>query len=260
MSGKEDQTDFCLDRVAMSDREFAALSALLHSFTGITLPLTKKNMLISRLLKRLKVLHLKNFSQYYELTTTPEGRQSEFSHAIDLVSTNKTEFFREPGHFELLYGFVLPQVIASKIQEAGRSIEIWSAGCSSGEEPYSIGMVVEEFTRNYQSFRFKILATDISRRILEQAQYAVYRQADIEAVPAKYISKYFWRGKQHQSGKYRIAPELRNRITFQYLNLMESSHPFRENMDIIFCRNVMIYFDSKNRYKSFSRRVQDTYM
>lgn len=194
MMAKED-TDFFLEQIDMSDGEFAALSSFLYSHTGITLPSTKKNMLISRLLKRLKAVRMKSFSEYYAYLTTAEGRRSELCHAIDMVSTNKTEFFREPSHFQFLKNHVLRELVSIRLGQGKKDIDVWSAGCSSGEEPYTIGMVLQDFLRSQPGFNFAIVATDISHRILDKARYAVYSEADVQALPAEYIGRYLLRGR-----------------------------------------------------------------
>ena len=245
--GLNENTSLFRDAPDMSDREFALFSDLIYRHAGITLPPAKKTMLVSRLLKRLRTLGLQSFTEYYNYITTPEGHQAEFIHAVDMISTNKTEFFRESSHFTFLREVVLPGLVGQGRCQGKRKITAWSAGCSSGEEPYTLAMVMTEHLKIYGGGQFSILATDISHRMLDKARCAVYAGPEVQGVPESYLRKYFMRGIKEQEGYYRVAPELSDRITFQYLNLMEGFFPFRGPIDIIFCRNVMIYFDHKTR-------------
>lgn len=252
------------DNLPMSDQEFVLLSDLIYRYAGITLPLTKKSMLVSRLLKRLRALGLHSFLEYYNYITSPAGRQAELSQTIDLVSTNKTDFFREPDHFTFLAETVLPELFALNIPPTAKKINTWSAGCSSGEEPYTLAMILAEFVQARSDIDFCILATDISHRVLDRGRRAVYSENDIEVVPGNYHRKYFMRGVRGQEGYYRVVPELRNRIIFRYLNLMDASFPSLSPMDFIFCRNVMIYFDHKTRTnlieKFYNQLVEGGYL
>ncbi|MDD5153811.1 MAG: protein-glutamate O-methyltransferase [Desulfovibrionales bacterium] len=244
----------------MSDQEFALFSDLVYRHAGITLPPSKRNMLVSRLLKRLRALGLHSFLDYYNYITSPGGHQAEFPHTIDMISTNKTEFFREAGHFKFLREVVLPELAARGRRVGEGKITSWSAGCSSGEEPYTLAMVMTEHLKGYGGGEFSILATDISHRMLDKGRRAVYSEVDIQNVPSDYLRKYFMRGTKGQEGYYRVAPELRNRVGFQHYNFMDDSVPFHGPMDFIFCRNVMIYFDQGTRtrlIKKFYKHLVD---
>ncbi|MEW5948232.1 MAG: protein-glutamate O-methyltransferase [Thermodesulfobacteriota bacterium] len=244
----------------MSDQEFALFSDLVYRHAGITLPPAKRNMLVSRLLKRLRALGMRSFLDYYNYITSPAGRQAEFPHTIDMVSTNKTEFFREAGHFKFLKEAVLPELAARVRRQGKGKITAWSAGCSSGEEPYTLTMVMIEYLKVCGGGEFSILATDISHRMLDKGRRAVYSEVDIQSVPPDYLRKYFMRGIKGQEGYYRVAPELRNRVKFQHYNFMDDSVPFHGSMDFIFCRNVMIYFDQGTRtmlVKKFYKHLVD---
>jgi len=246
----------------MSDQEFALFSDLVYRHAGITLPPAKRTMLVSRLLKRLRALGMYSFLDYYNYITSPEGRQAEFPHTIDMVSTNKTEFFREAGHFKFLREVVLPELMDRGRQLGKRKITAWSAGCSSGEEPYTLAIVMAESGSSIPagSMEFSIFATDISHRMLDKGRRAVYSEVDIQGIPPDYLRKYFMRGTKGQEGYYRVAPELRNRVGFQHYNLMDDSVPFHGPMDFIFCRNVMIYFDQGTRtrlIKKFYKHLVD---
>lgn len=249
-----------LENPTMSDQEFARLSDLFYNHTGITLPHTKKNMLTSRLMKRLKTLGLRCFGEYYDYIVG-EGRDSEFLNAVDMVSTNKTEFFRESNHFAYLKETALPDMVTLRASQGKKKIEIWSAGCSSGEEVYSLAMTAGEFLGNY-SFQFLITGTDISHRMLEKARRAVYSRPEIQGIPPELLRKYFLRGTRSQSGYYRVVPELRSKVNIQHLNLMGDSWSMQP--DVIFCRNVMIYFDHETRNRLinrfYSRLSKDGYL
>jgi chemotaxis protein methyltransferase CheR len=200
-------------------------------------------MLESRLQKRLKELGLVSFEEYGEFVFSREGQNSELVHMIDVVTTNKTDFFREPGHFNFLTDKALPAV--AKMREISRfhPLRIWSAGCSSGEEPYTLSMVLSEYMAEHHSFDYALLASDISTRILETARNGVYpedRTGDIAPLLKK---KYLLRSKDRSLGLVRVCPELRAKITFRRINFMDADFGISEKMDIIFCRNVVIYFD-----------------
>ncbi|MFH0809927.1 MAG: protein-glutamate O-methyltransferase [Pseudomonadota bacterium] len=236
----------------LKDRDFSRLSQLIYKECGIWLPAAKKTMLSTRLVKRLRTLRLSSFADYYDYVTSLEGRLSEMPHMIDVVSTNKTDFFRESSHFDYLQQTLLPQLVRRK--SVGRAIRVWSAGCSSGEEPYTLAMTLVEWMERNTTVNSSILATDISRRILEKARLAIYPKDCLRAVPPHLSHRFFMRGKGAQSNMVRVVPEIRNLVTFRWLNLME---PFIniDLMDIIFCRNVIIYFD-----RDTQSRLMDKYM
>lgn len=245
-----------LSSLHMKERDFARLSELVYAECGINLPPAKKTMLSTRLLKRLHDLKLESFADYYDYVTSPEGRQTELPHMIDVVSTNKTEFFREPAHFEFLQQVLLPEL--ARLKGRHGAVRLWSAGCSSGEEPYTLAMVLAHWAERAVSLaNFGVLATDISHRMLDRARRAVYPDEVIRSVPPQILKKYFLRGKGGQAGLVRVAPEVRARVDLRWLNLME---PFVgvEEMDVIFCRNVIIYFDRPTQGKlmeKFTRQL-----
>jgi chemotaxis protein methyltransferase CheR len=207
----------------------------------------KKSMLMSRLLKRLRALNIDSFADYYDYLMSPEGQKNEVMHMIDVVSTNKTEFFREPAHFDFLKKVALPELIVGEKKENPKKIFVWSAGCSSGEEAYTLAIVIAALLESYPGIMFSILATDISRKMLNVAEKAIYNKSAIKYIPLHHIHKYFMRGERSQNGFYRIVPKLRSCVTVKYFNLMESFSPIQVKMDFIFCRNVMIYFNRETR-------------
>ncbi|HKZ18401.1 MAG TPA: protein-glutamate O-methyltransferase [Geobacteraceae bacterium] len=226
--------------VPMSAKEFRLLSRLVESSCGIKMPDSKRSMLESRLQKRLRSLELRSFKAYFDLLASPEGRRHELTRMIDAVTTNKTDFFREPAHFRYLAGQVLPEMIG---KGACGTLRVWSAGCSSGEEPYTLAMVLSEYASNHGRFPFSILATDICTTVLEKASRGIYEEEKIAPVSHELREKYLLRSRDRSRGVVRIAPELRSLVKFRRLNFMNDTFSLCEPMHIIFCRNVLIYFD-----------------
>ncbi len=246
----------------MSNREFKRFSEFIYAQCGIKMPPAKKAMLTARLLKRLRDLGLTSYSEYYDYVSSTDGRSKELVKMIDVVTTNKTEFFREAEHFDFLAKSALPALVGSRQARSRRKLNIWSAGCSSGEESYTLAMVLAEFfstTRplNHSTtrplYQYAILATDISTQILARAKKAIYLKETVEPVPVMLRQKYLMHGKSSQNGLCRVVPELRHCITFRYLNLMDKDFGIRPRMDIIFCRNVVIYFDRQTQRKLFEK-------
>jgi chemotaxis protein methyltransferase CheR len=237
----------------LSDDDLHSLSTFIYDTCGIKMPSSKRIMLESRLQKRLRALGMKSFRDYREYLFSDEGKLNELSHCIDAVTTNKTDFFRESSHFEYLAEQAVPALIKSSETGFRRRFTVWSAGCSTGEEPYTLAMVLSEFAEAHGSFDFSILATDISTRVLEKAQLGVYDQADVDPVPEKLKVKYLLRSRDRRKELIRIVPALRRKIAFQRLNLMESHFNIRSKIDAIFCRNVIIYFDRSTQERLINK-------
>lgn len=237
---------------AMTEREFARFSEFIYDTCGIKMPPVKKTMLEARLQKRLRKLGLCSFKDYSEYLFSRAGTETELVHLIDVVTTNKTDFFREPAHFDYLVANALPELMVRTGAGLRKPLSIWSAGCSSGEEPYTLAMVLSEFSEQ-QNIAFSILATDICTTVLNKAKLAVYDEERVEPVPLALRRKYLLRGKGDQKGMVRIVPQLRNRITFRRLNFMDGDFGMREPMDIIFCRNVVIYFDKPTQERLLNK-------
>lgn len=238
---------------AMSDREFSHFAEFIYDKCGIKMPPAKKTMLEARLQKRLRVLGIGSFHEYADYLFSREGQGLELIHLIDVVTTNKTDFFREPAHFDYLVSTALPTLAESRGVGFRKGLSLWSAGCSSGEEPYTLAMVLSEFAEQNQGFSYNILATDICTTVLDKAKTAVYPEERVEPVSLPLKRKYLLRGKDRQSGLVRIVPELRNRIRFRRLNFMDDDFGMREPMDIIFCRNVVIYFDKRTQERLLNK-------
>jgi chemotaxis protein methyltransferase CheR len=231
-------------KAVMTSEDFKRLSSFIYNNYGIKMPEIKKTMLQSRLHKRLRDLNMKSYKEYVEYLFSKEGQQSEVIHMIDMVSTNKTDFFREPVHFDFMNSEALPELLKGEFK-ANRLIKIWSAGCSSGEEPYTIAISLNEFSimNPGMQFDYNIFATDISTRMLRTAIEAIYKEIRLEMLPLNLKKRYLLRSKDRTNPTVRIIPELRRKITFQRLNFIDNHYNVPDSFDFIFCRNVLIYFD-----------------
>ncbi len=230
-------------RAGLSQELFSRLSDFIYRESGIKMPLTKKTMLEARLQKRLRSMGLTSYDEYCSYLFSPEGIANELVHMIDVVTTNKTDFFREAQHFEYLIEHVLPSLVQSRGAGIRRPFMAWSAACSSGEEPYTLAMVLDQFSRRARGFTFQVLGTDISTRVLETARDGIYHEERIEQIPLELRSSYFMKSRDRSRKLVRVVPELRAHVKFRRLNFMEEDFGMREKMDVVFCRNVLIYFD-----------------
>jgi chemotaxis protein methyltransferase CheR len=226
---------------SLSTADFNRLRALIHEESGINLSADKKTMLEIRIRRRLRNLDISSYNEYCQYVFGSDGHQTELVHLLDAVTTNKTDFFREPGHFDFLTSKALPD-LAARYGNSRRSV-IWSAGCSTGEEPYTLAMLLSEYAANHPGFQFSILATDISTAVLDKARLGIFKSEMVEAVPKDLRRKYFMRSRDHSSPLVRVVPELRAQIDFRRLNFMDADFGLAERPEIIFCRNVIIYFD-----------------
>jgi len=241
--------------LSMPYKDFRRLGELITNVSGIKISDPKKTMLESRLQRRVKRLGMSSMREYLDYLFSPEGMDKELIRMIDEVTTNKTDFFREPAHFEFLAGRALPDLIARRGAEPRKRFTLWSAGCSSGEEPYTLAMVLAEFAEQHQGngLSFQLLATDISTTMLEKASLAVYEEERIAPVPEELRKKYLLKSKDRARHLYRVVPELRRLVTFRIVNFMDTDFGFREPIHIIFCRNVIIYFDKKTQEELIRR-------
>ena len=236
---------------SISAKDYARLCDLIYAEAGIHLNLEKKTMLEARVNRRLKILDIPTYSHYCDYLFGHNGLKDEISHLIDVVTTNKTDFFREPKHFEYLTAKALPE-LASR-DRSGRPLLIWSAGCSTGEEPYTLAIVLSEYALTHPGFRFRILATDISTIVLAKADRGVFTTDVVAPVPSTLKLKYFMRSKDRASNQLRVTPELRRAIEFRRLNFMDADYGVTEKVDAIFCRNVIIYFDRPTQQRILNR-------
>lgn len=246
--GADSQNGVCLTR--MDHKIFERFSEFIKEELGIKMPSSKKTLLEARLQKRLRDLCMNSHEEYCEYLFSPSGMEDELPNLVDVVTTNTTDFFREPKHFDILTSRVLPELY--RRGGTGRNVNIWSAGCSSGEEPYTLSMVLSEFARMNTGFTFSILATDISNHVLRMAVRAVYPETKIAPIPPECRKRYLLRSKDRERKLVRIAQEARNRVRFRRLNFMEEFR-FEGQLDVIFCRNVVIYFDRETQERLFTR-------
>ena len=243
----------------IKDKEFKQFSSFIYERVGILMPQAKKTMLEARLQKRLKTLDMNSFEEYAQFVFSPEGQKTELVHLIDVITTNKTDFFREPVHFEHLTQKTLPAIMNHKGRNNSDPVRIWSAGCSSGEEPYTLAMVLNDYAAAHHGFRFSILASDISTRILETARNAIYPEERTDCIAPQIKKNYLLRSKDSNRGLIRVCPELRSQVMFRRINFMDADFGIAEKMDIIFCRNVVIYFDKstqQNLMQKFHRQLR----
>jgi chemotaxis protein methyltransferase CheR len=235
----------------ISPKDYERLRELIYSEIGICLGAEKRAMLEGRIRRRLKELTIPSYKKYCNYLFTRQGQKAELINLLDVVTTNKTDFFREPRHFEFLTSIALPKMIAASANR--RPLLVWSAGCSTGEEPYTLAMVLNEFAAEHPGFSFRLLATDVSTIVLRKAALAIYSGETIQPVPPELRVKYFLHGREPSSSRVRIVPELRCLVEFRRLNLMENDYNLTEKAGIIFCRNVIIYFDRPTQQRILSK-------
>jgi chemotaxis protein methyltransferase CheR len=233
----------------MSKRNFDRLSQFVNDYSGIKMPSTKHTMLEGRLRRRLRATGIGTFDAYCDYLFDGDGMETELVFLIDAVTTNKTDFFREPKHFDYMRDISLPALQAKRIQH----IRAWSAACSTGAEPYTMAMLLNEFVKTTRDGSFSILATDLSTEVLQKARLGIYPEELIEPVPAELRRKYVLQAANATRQDVRIAPNLRSRIGFARMNLMDSRYSVGEPMHLIFCRNVLIYFDKKTQGEVLNR-------
>ncbi|MGZ5008633.1 MAG: CheR family methyltransferase [Methylobacter sp.] len=228
--------------VVLQEKEFAQFRDLIYRIAGINMSPVKRLLVASRLAKRVKHHGLSSYGEYFRMITAAEGK-AELQMAVDLLTTNETHFFREPKHFDFLQQHVLPA------RRPGRPLRIWSAACSSGEEPYSIAMLLHKVLGNTP---WEIVASDLSMRVLEKARSGLYPMERIPEIPRDYLLNYCLKGTGAQEGTLLIERRLRERVQFIQHNLTEVAPKLGE-FDVIFLRNVMIYFDQDTKRQVVSR-------
>ena len=241
--------------VKISNKDFKRLSEIVSKKSGIKMPESKIIMLESRLQKRLRIIGIDSFNTYCDYLFSKEGISNELNHMIDSVTTNKTDFFRESAHFNYLVKFALPDLMKNHGVGIRKKLTIWSAGCSTGEEPYTLAMVLSDFAEKNPELKsnFSILATDISTKVLESAKSGIYEENRIETISPEMRRKYLLRSKDRSQKLIKIAPEIRSLVTFRRLNFMDPDFGIRESIDIIFCRNVIIYFEKQTQLRLMKR-------
>lgn len=235
-----------LASLELSQSQFEKISSVVYNLCGINLHLGKEVLVKARLAKRLRLLGLNNFNEYIDYLEQDSSGQ-ELSLMIDSLTTNKTSFFREPQHFDYLKQHILPAVRAKS-----NKLRIWSAGCSSGEEPYTLAIVIKETFSDADNMDIRILATDISTKVLGIAKEGIYSQDVLRDVAPELVSKYFTCIKANGNSTYKVNDDIKSLVCFARLNLMDE-WPMKGPFDAIFCRNVMIYFDKPTQQELVRR-------
>jgi chemotaxis protein methyltransferase CheR len=244
------QTMMRLREFDFSNEDFEALRRLVKQITGINLSDQKRELVYGRLARRLRALQLQSFAQYREFLAQDGGR--EIAQFCNAITTNLTSFFREPHHFDYLRDQVLTPMLKGG---AARRLRIWSAGCSTGEEPYSIAMTILEALPDFRRWDVRILATDLDSDVLERGRRGLYTEDRLKNLTLQRRTRFFEERRERDGLCYEVTPELRSLITFKQLNLMHP-WPLRGPLDAIFCRNVVIYFDKDTQRDLFSRVAQ----
>ncbi len=232
----------------LSSGMFARFSAVVYRELGIEMPPNKRILLQGRLQRRMRQVGCPTYEAYYDYVFSAQGKQQELINLLDAVTTNKTEFFREVDHFEHLVDSALPALLAHPGTGA-RPLAFWSAGCSTGQEAYTLAMVLGEVAQRKRGFRFSILATDISTKVLATARMGIYAEDDVTPIPMHLRRRYLMRSRDHAKRLVRIVPALRAQVRFRRLNFMEEDYGMGTAMDVIFFRNVLIYFDRSTQEK-----------
>lgn len=236
----------------LAQKEFDFLRQLVYERSRIHLGPDKEGMVERRVQKRLTALGLREFSDYCDLLRLPTG-EPELTSLMDAISTNVTDFFRERQHFDFLVQEILPVWRRREGRPVGVPFRVWSAACSSGEEPYSIAMALADFFKADAEARWQVDASDLSTRMLDQASRGIYRCDHVRLPEPTWLRRYFQRGVGRSEGYYRIKRELRERVAFYHLNLFAPSLPLAGGYQVIFCRNVMIYFDHEAQEELVNR-------
>lgn len=232
-----------------SDDDFARVKRIVYDYAGIDLNESKKNLVYNRLAKRIRFLDQDTFKEY--LDYVEKVGKDEFVHLINAITTNLTFFFRENHHFEFLAETVIPELVQKNA--SSKKIRVWSAGCSTGEEPYSIAIVLKEAVP--AGWDAKVIATDLDSNVVQTATDGVYAIDRLKGVTEARKKRWFLKGKGSMDGKVKVKKELQEIIQFGQLNLMEE-WPLRDSIDVIFCRNVVIYFDKPTQTRLFNRYAE----
>lgn len=238
-------------KAELSQKDFKVFSDYIYKTFGIKMPDVKRVMLQGRLLKRIRELKMKSYTEYKDYFFSEEGQKKELYNFLSVVTTNKTDFFREVAHFDFMQSTALPGFIA----EGRNKIRLWSAACSSGEEPYTMSIVLNEFKEKEPQLAFEILATDISTNVMDKMKKGIYAEKLVEVIPLALKRKYFLRSKDRTNPTVMVSPLLRQNISLLYLNFMDDVYDVQGKFDIILCRNVLIYFDRPTQEKVVRKLV-----
>ena len=230
----------------LTDKDHQRVASFVQRVAGIQLPVYKRQLIETRLRKRLKANGIARIADYLDFVFSEQG-SAEQAALIDAITTNKTDFFREPAHFDYLTGFIIQQLKRGHYRRG--PVKLWSAACSSGEEPYTLAMLLTELQQDWPEFDFSIRATDICSTVLGKAQNAVYRYDRIAPIAESLRKKYLLKSKDPAEKLFRIIKPLRQKVEFSLFNLINDAYPDKPQFDMIFCRNVMIYFNEQDRAK-----------
>ncbi len=231
----------------LSENEFKLFKDLIYDECGISFGAEKKAFLESRLKKRMEEIRIASAFEYYQMVKSSTGRAQEMSTLLDTLMICETTFFRNLPQFELFRSVVLPELAAKKEKAGSRSLRIWSAGCSTGQEPYSIMMTLLEELPDPQAWNLRVFASDLSFTALERAQRGIYKPDQLKGVDERYVRKYF----REEQGNYLMADRVKRQVIFDYHNLKNDNG--LRGLDVIFCRNVMIYFDAEEQRRLVTR-------
>ena len=237
----------------LSDRKFQSFRTLVATHSGIALGPHKRALLQARLGRRLRTLGLTTFADYHRLLIEHDPQGEELVRFINAVTTNKTHFYREAHHFAYLAERWAPAVVGQASRGGERAVRIWSAGCSTGEEPYTIAMTVADALPHAAGWRVRILASDIDTDVLKRAAAGVYSIDAAGAIPPAALKRHFLRGTGTSADLMRVRPSLRSLVAFRRINLLEDQWPSGTSFDVIFCRNVLIYFDRPTQQRVIER-------
>ena len=242
-----------LSESGLSPQAYKFIARLVYEHSRIRLGPDKQALVSGRLGKRLRQMGFGSFDEYCDLLQSAAGGE-EIGPLVDLISTNHTHFFREAAHLGFLRDHILPEWLP--LLSGGReALRFWSAACSSGEEPYSVGIVLAEFARAHSDFPWHIEASDISTRILKRASAGVYAEDRVQMPRSEWLPRYFQKGTGEHGGLYRVKDCLRNNVTFHHMNLLQAHYPVAPAQHVIFCRNVMIYFDPPTQQELVGKLV-----
>lgn len=240
-----------MEELELTTDDFRRLRSLVYKLTGISLAETKRQLLKSRLQRLMRKHNIKCFGAYHDFVVAAGPTSSHSTDFINAITTNKTDFFRENHHFDFIVQHAVPELLA----RGQRNIKIWHAGCSTGEEPYSLAIALQEMTETYPSLSYAQLATDIDTDVLAHARAGMYAEERIKPIGDKRLRSFFLRGKGEKEGLYKVRPELQEFLSFRQINLLDEPWPLKSGtqFDLIMCRNVLIYFDKPTQNRLFER-------
>ncbi|MDQ8186453.1 protein-glutamate O-methyltransferase CheR [Pelagicoccus sp. SDUM812002] len=235
----------------ITDQDYSFIRDLIYKETRINLGDSKRELVSARLGKRLRANDMGSYTDYCQMLQS-KPNSGELYHLIDAISTNHTFFFREINHFNYLNSHILPSFVNGQLG-AGKELKIWSCACSTGEEPYSLAIALEEFLGKSQGHDWSIQCSDISNRVLDFASKGIYDRDRLKNVKDEWLKRYFQKGEKQMDGYFRVRPEISRKLNFQRLNLFAPQFPWNQKFQVIFCRNVMIYFDRETQQELVGR-------